>query len=68
LRKKIHSSHGGKKAYLNFELKDHGQPEAARPWRVLDFKVQIRSDLPSDEWGRVAGAALDISVAVSRDG
>jgi hypothetical protein len=69
LRGETHSSLGGRKAYLNFELKDHGRrPEAARLWRVLDFKVQIRSGQPSDEWGRVAGAVLDISVAVSRDG
>jgi hypothetical protein len=59
MRGKIHSSHGGRKAYLNFELKDHRPPEAARLWRVLDFKVQIRSGRPSDEWDRVAGAALN---------
>jgi hypothetical protein len=27
MRGKTHSSHGDKKAYLNFELKDHGRPE-----------------------------------------
>jgi len=54
LRRKIHSSHGGQKAHLNFELKDHGRPQAARLWRVLDFKVQMRSSQPRDEWERVA--------------
>jgi hypothetical protein len=39
---KTHSSLGGRKAYLNFELKDLRRPEAARLWRVLEFKVQIR--------------------------
>jgi hypothetical protein len=38
-----HSSHGGRKAYLNFELKDHRPPEAAALRAVLDFKVQIGS-------------------------
>ncbi len=57
VRGKIHSSHGGRKAYLNIELKDHGRPEAARLRRVLDFKVQMRSGLPCDEWVDVAGAA-----------
>ncbi len=53
-----HSSHGGRKAYLNFELKDLRPPEAARLWRVLDFKVQIRSGQPCDEWDHVADMAL----------
>jgi hypothetical protein len=35
LREKNHSSHGGRKAYLNFELKDQRPPEAARLRRVL---------------------------------
>jgi hypothetical protein len=30
------------RAYLNFEVKDLRSPEAARLWRVLEFKVQIR--------------------------
>jgi hypothetical protein len=30
--------HGGRKAYLVFELKDHGPPEAAALRAVLDFK------------------------------
>jgi hypothetical protein len=30
------------RAYLNFEVKDLRRPEAARLWRVLEFKVQIR--------------------------
>jgi hypothetical protein len=38
------SSLGGKKAYLNFELKDLRPPAAARLWRALDFKVQIGCD------------------------
>ena len=54
LRGKTHSSHGGKKAYLNFELKDLRPPEAARLWRVLDFKVQIRRGQPRDEWESLA--------------
>jgi hypothetical protein len=44
MRGKIHSLHGGRKAYLNFELKDHRPLEAARLWRVLDFKDQVRAD------------------------
>jgi hypothetical protein len=28
-REEIHSSDGGRKAYLNFELKDQRRPEAA---------------------------------------
>jgi hypothetical protein len=39
---KTHSSLGGRKAYLNFELKNLRRPEAARLWRVLEFKVQMR--------------------------
>jgi len=58
LRKEIHSSHGGRKAYLNFEVKDLRRPEAARLWRVLEFKVQMRSGQPCDEWDGVAGAAV----------
>jgi hypothetical protein len=57
LRGKNHSSPGGRKAYLSFELKDRRRPEAARLRRVLDFKIQIRSGLPCDEWDGVAGAA-----------
>jgi hypothetical protein len=57
-RGKNHSSHGGGKAYLDFELKDRRRPEVARFQRVLDFKVQIRSTLPCDEWGGAAGAAM----------
>ncbi len=30
------------RAYLNFEVKDLRRPEAARLWRVLEFKVQMR--------------------------
>jgi hypothetical protein len=43
MRAKTHSSHGGKKAHLNFELKD--APTARRLWRseILDFKVQMRT-------------------------
>jgi hypothetical protein len=62
VRGKNHSSLGGRKAYLNFELKDRRRPEAARLWRVLDFKVQTRSGLPCDEWVGVAGAADIVEV------
>jgi hypothetical protein len=55
LRGKNHSSHGGRKAYLNFELKDRGPPEAAALRAVLDFKAQIRSGQPCEEWDSVAG-------------
>ena len=70
------------KAYLNFELKDHGPNRsrllprsalkmsksdksdlrlAAALRAVLDFKVQIRSGLPCDEWGGVArGGPLSV--------
>jgi hypothetical protein len=77
LRGKIHSSPGGTKAYLHFELKD--APKARRQSKsdlsdldisnadlgnsrdrvrsqILDFKVQIRSGPPCDEWEGVAGA------------
>jgi hypothetical protein len=30
------------RANLNFEVKDLRRPDAARLWRVLEFKVQIR--------------------------
>jgi hypothetical protein len=43
----FHSLHGGRKAYLDFELKDRWPPKAARLWRVLDFKIQIGSGRPS---------------------
>ena len=65
MRGELHSSLGGRKAYLNFELKDHGRPKAARLWRVLDFKIQIRSGQPSDEWGRVAWSARIFKVMPS---
>jgi hypothetical protein len=38
-RGKTHSSRGGRKAYLNFELKDRRPPKAAALRAVLDFKV-----------------------------
>jgi hypothetical protein len=40
-RVKTHSSLGGQKAYLNFELKDHGPPEAAAPSKsdLSDFDI-----------------------------
>jgi hypothetical protein len=60
LRGKTHSSHGGRKAYLNFELKDAPEARGLRPSQILDFKVQIGSGQPSDEWDQVAGAALDV--------
>jgi hypothetical protein len=46
---KIHLSHGGRKAYLNFELKDAPKARGLRPSQILDFEVQIRSGLPCDE-------------------
>jgi hypothetical protein len=55
LREKTHSSHGGGKAHLNFELKDLLPPEAAVLRAVLDFEVQMRSGLPCDEREGVAG-------------
>jgi hypothetical protein len=41
MRGKIHSSHGGRKAYLNFELKDRRPPEAARQSKsdLSDFDI-----------------------------
>jgi hypothetical protein len=57
LRRKTHSSHGDRKAYLNFELKDAPKARGLWPSQILDFKVQIRSGLPCDEWEGVAGAA-----------
>ncbi|PZR83662.1 MAG: hypothetical protein DLM68_14005 [Hyphomicrobiales bacterium] len=55
MRTKTHSSLGGRKAHLHFELKD--APKARRLWRsqILDFRVQMRSAQPSDEWDGVAG-------------
>ena len=35
---------------------DGGRPRAFR--RVLDFKVQIRSGQPRDEWESLAGSAI----------
>jgi len=64
LRGKIHSSHGGRKAHLNFELKGLRPPEAARVWRVLDFKVQMRSGLPCEKWEGAAVAGLPPSTQV----
>jgi hypothetical protein len=55
--RKNHSSHGGRKAYLNFELKDAPKARGLQPSQILDFKFQIRSGQPCDEWGGVAGAA-----------
>jgi len=57
LRGKTHSSHGGRKAHLSFELKDAPKARGLRPSQILDFKVQIRSGLPCDEWEDVAGTA-----------
>ena len=61
LRGKTHSSLGGRKAYLNFELKDAPKARGLRPSQILDFKVQIRSGLPCDEWEAVAGAAYSLT-------
>jgi hypothetical protein len=60
-RGKIHSSHGGRKAYLNFERKDAPKARGFPPSQILDFKVQIRSGQPCDEWGGVAGEAVFLS-------
>jgi hypothetical protein len=56
-RGKIHSTHGGRKARLGFELKDRRSPAAAALWAVLDFKIQTRSGQPCDEWEGAAQAA-----------
>ena len=50
LRGKIHSSHGGRKAYLNFELKDHG-PNRSRllPRSALKMSKSDKSDF---DWRR----------------
>jgi hypothetical protein len=58
VRAKIHSSRGGRKAHLNSELKDAPKARGLRPSQILDFKVQIRSGQPCDEWEDVAGAAV----------
>jgi hypothetical protein len=42
LRGKIHSSHGGRKAHLNFELKDAPVARGLRPSQIHDFKDQMR--------------------------
>ena len=49
-----------KNAHLTFELKDAPKARGLRPSQILDFKVQIRSGLPCDEWDGVAGAALPL--------
>lgn len=54
VRSKIHSSLGGRKAHLNFELKDAPEARGLRPSQILDFKVQLRSGLPCDEWRSMA--------------
>jgi hypothetical protein len=61
LRGKTHSSLGGRKAHLNFELKDAPKARGLRPSQILDFKVQIRSGLPCDEWRSMAGPARSSS-------
>jgi hypothetical protein len=58
LRGKNHSSHSGRKAYRNFELKDAPKARGLRPSQILDFNVQIRSGRLCDEWSGAAGAAL----------
>src|SRR5208337_2892583 len=40
MRGKIHSSHGGRKAYLNFELKDAPKARGLRPSRSLTSKFR----------------------------
>lgn len=52
LRRKSHSPRGGGEAYLDFELKDHGLPEAAALRAVLDFKVQTRPGPAARRLGR----------------
>ena len=37
LRTKTHSSHGSRKARLNFELKDAPEARGLRPSQILDF-------------------------------
>jgi hypothetical protein len=46
LRGKTHSSHGGRKAHLNFEVKDLRRPEAARQSKsdLSDFDI-VNADL-----------------------
>jgi hypothetical protein len=56
-RGKTYSSLGGRKAYLNFELKDAPKARRLRRSKILDFKVQIRSGRPRDEWEGAAWAA-----------
>jgi hypothetical protein len=53
LRGKTHSSLGGRKAHLNFELKDAPESRGLRPSQILDFKVQIPSGLPCAMNGEV---------------
>ena len=38
------------KSVLNFELKDAPKARGLRPSQIVDFKVQMRSGLPCDEW------------------
>lgn len=44
---------GGRKAHPDFELKDLRRPKTARLWRVLDFKIRMRSGQPCNECGGV---------------
>jgi hypothetical protein len=55
---KNHSSLGGRKAHLNFELKD--APKARGLVSILDFKVQIRSGQPHDERNGVTTEAIPL--------
>jgi hypothetical protein len=50
LRGKTHSSHGGRKAHLTFELKDLRPPEAARHLKsdLSDFNI-VNADLGNRE-------------------
>jgi hypothetical protein len=62
LRGNTHSSHGGRKAYLNFELKVHWLLEAARQSKsdLSDFDI-VNADLRN---GRDRCAVLDFKVQI----
>jgi hypothetical protein len=59
MRGKIHSSLGGSKAYLSFELKDHDRRRRRRYAPSLTSKLRYARGQPCDEWEAAAGAAVD---------
>jgi hypothetical protein len=66
LRGKTHSSDGGRKAYLNFELKDHGRNRSRLlPRPAFEMSKSDKSDF---DWPRAYGASLTSKFRCARVG